>query len=147
MLWLGSFRCHCVATEVCTKLGKEAGLGAGNLLHALQFGGEEGDCNFPVGLPVLWLWKYQKHTDDYCIKQYMETPAITILLHWRNMATCPGEQHFILAKVNLWMCGTTVGCLNSQFSKRIFAALRVVVVGVATESKFSPVIPYMQAAL
>lgn len=92
-------------------------------------------------------FKVPKAHRYYCIKQYMETPAVTVLLHWRNVATCPGEQHFILAEMNLWMCGTTVGCLNSQFSKKIFAALRVVVVGVATKSKFSPVIPYMPAAL
>lgn len=55
MLWLGSFRCHCAASEVYTKLGKEAGLGAVNLLHTLQFGGEEGDCSFPVGSSVLCL--------------------------------------------------------------------------------------------
>lgn len=45
MLWLSSFwQCHHVAIEMYTKLGKEAGLGAVNLLHTPQFGGEEGGC-------------------------------------------------------------------------------------------------------
>lgn len=59
------------------------------------------------------VWKHQKGTGEYWMWQCMETPAITLLSCWRNTATNPGEQHFILVQVKLQMCGTTEGRLNS----------------------------------
>lgn len=64
------------------------------------------------------VWNHQKGTDEYCIWQCMETPAITVLPSWRNVATNPGEQHFILVQVKLQMCGTTEGHLNSWLSEK-----------------------------
>lgn len=128
-----------------TKLGREAGLGAVNLLHTLQFGGEEGDCNLPVGSSVLCLkapkghrwvlnvaeYGNSSHNSFALLEKYGHKPRRTALYFGTSQVT------------NVWhdWGASKLGLVKN------FAALRVVIVGVATKSRFSPLVPYMQAAL
>ena len=123
MLWLGSFRQrHHAAIERCTKLGKEAGLGAVNLLHTLQSGGQEGDCCLPEGSwgkfcsVSLYVPKVHGWASHMALSGNTNSNCFALLEIY--MATNPGEQHFTMALVKLWMCGTILGCLNSQLSEK-----------------------------
>lgn len=150
MLWLGSFwQCHHAAIEIYTKLGKEAGLEAINLLHTLQSGGEEGDCCLPEGS-----WAEFCSVCLYVPKVRGWALRMTIYGNINSSCSALLEIYGHKPKRTALYCGTSEVVNvwhNSGVSKlsacKYFAKLRIVIVGGVKKSRFSPVIAYMQVPL
>lgn len=106
------------------KAGQSSGTGSSKTFH-LQCGEEEGDCCLSETLwdkfcSVLCLRMYRKRMNEHHTWQDLETPTVIVLLCSRYLTTETGEDHFAMALVKWWMCGTILGYLNSHLNEKFW---------------------------